>query len=153
MVELMIVVAIIGILSAIAIPAYQNYIRKSEVTVGISTAESALTTNIDLFIQETGAFPSSDEITSTGATPTMSSLGTLSLAPDGQNATQGTLTFEFNTSSSLAGKKVQWTKMASDWRCVQDALDTIKSCPKTTEGKNNEFFVTQIAQVRRIVIR
>lgn len=88
LVELMIVVAIIGILSAIAIPAYQHYIRKSELTVGISTA-SALTTNIDLFIQENGHFPADTNISDLGATATMSSLGALSLKPDTKNTSQG----------------------------------------------------------------
>src|SRR5579872_389507 len=57
LIELMIVVAIIGILAAIAIPAYQNYTIRSQVTEGLSLADG-WKTSIAEFYAQNGTFPS-----------------------------------------------------------------------------------------------
>lgn len=58
LIELMIVVAIIGILAAIAIPAYQDYITRSKVTE-LVTAADACKTSVAEYFQSQSSLPDS----------------------------------------------------------------------------------------------
>jgi type IV pilus assembly protein PilA len=59
LIELMIVIAIIGILAAIAIPAYQDYLVRSQVSEGLSLADGAKTA-IAEFAGNKGTWPSTN---------------------------------------------------------------------------------------------
>lgn len=56
LIELMIVVAIIGILAAIAIPAYQDFTIRAQVSEGMSLA-SSVKASIAEYFQDRGVFP------------------------------------------------------------------------------------------------
>ena len=58
LIELMIVIAIIGILAAIAIPAYQNYTIRAQITEGLTLADGWKTA-IAEYYANTGVMPAS----------------------------------------------------------------------------------------------
>jgi type IV pilus assembly protein PilA len=65
LIELMIVIAIIGILAAIAIPAYQDYTIRAQVTEGLNLA-GALKAGIAEFYAQNGAWPTTELVGVTG---------------------------------------------------------------------------------------
>ena len=69
LIELMIVVAIIGILAAIAIPAYQDYTVRAQVTEGMNLA-SPVETGIAEYFANTGSFPRALSSVGISASPT-----------------------------------------------------------------------------------
>ncbi|TCM71010.1 type IV pilus assembly protein PilA [Acinetobacter calcoaceticus] len=52
LIELMIVVAIVGILAAFAIPAYQNYIARAQVTEGVTLASGLKVAVTEVYSQD-----------------------------------------------------------------------------------------------------
>ena len=102
LIELMIVVAIIGILAAIAIPAYQDYTVRSKVTEMINSA-GVCKTSVAEYYQSLGAFPPN------GATQAgCSNIGTANTMPPGvattgevQITATGTLSTQLGASNNL----------------------------------------------------
>jgi type IV pilus assembly protein PilA len=59
LIELMIVVAIVGILAAVAIPAYQDYIKRSKVSE-VAAALAACKTSYSDYVAASNALPTAD---------------------------------------------------------------------------------------------
>ncbi|MCD9526760.1 pilin [Photobacterium carnosum] len=95
LIELMIVVAVIGVLSAIAIPQYQKYVAKAEVASVLSTM-TGIKTNLEAFIVENGRFPKGEvgEMPVDLGAPVDMPLGEFTLTPSG-TTDAGTLDLKF----------------------------------------------------------
>src|SRR5678815_488728 len=88
LIELMIVVAIIGILAAIAIPAYSDYTERAKVSELVTLA-SACKASVSEYYQAQGTFPTDNNAAGCGTTSTAK---ITSLTVTGNGATSGTIT-------------------------------------------------------------
>ena len=119
LIELMIVVAIIGILAAVAIPAYQDYTARAEAASGLAVVNPLKTGVEDALARGTDG--TAIDLASIGSASDASPLGTLAVAiiDDGT----GTLSFTFD---GTAGPKVKDTVItltrddSGVWACTTD---------------------------------
>jgi type IV pilus assembly protein PilA len=147
LIELMIVVAIIGILAAIAIPQYQTYVAKSQVSRVVGEAGSQKTAVEDCLNNGQLTEGAATDATSCGGTATASNLmadatgnmlngaapaagaggvPTLTITPgaDGAGPTASiAATFGSSASAALTGQTVTWARdVDGGWTCTTSAL-------------------------------
>lgn len=108
LIELMIVVAIIAILAAIAIPAYQNYVARAQVTAALADLTAGKSAFESLFISESVITTDPNDIGLQNSTATCADIAVDSTPPgfmsceiDGNPSVDGyTLTLQRNTTGN-----------------------------------------------------
>ena len=125
LIELMIVIAIIGILAAIAIPAYQNYVIRAQATEGSSIIGS-LETAFEECYANTGTAATCNTNAAVGIPKSKTISGTyvksavLGAGQAGPGQIQ--VTYNTNANANIAGKTVIWSAYKSldgniTWLC------------------------------------
>jgi type IV pilus assembly protein PilA len=118
LIELMIVVAIIGILAAFAIPAYQNYVIRSQVAEGISLS-SPVRTAVSEYYLESGAWPAVEKLAGLYEAPDIRGTYTKKVGVD-DNVIQ--ITYAATAHPAIANAQIDM--VATDnhgsisWRCA-----------------------------------
>ena len=141
LIELMIAVAIIGVLVAVGVPQYQNYVARSQAIEGVNLA-GGIKTALAEYYNTNGAFPkdTTDPHVGLGLEPATSITGkyvtSVTVSDDGL----GTITAEFGTGNH-AGKFVRLTPVpvASGsiyFDCDSDIEESYrpKECVEGTSG-------------------
>ena len=142
LIELMIVIAIIGILAAIALPAYQDYTARAQATEALKTT-AGVQSDIGVFVADQNRYPKQAEVagvtnldgkyfakggvTITGGdeattkTPTKPSVITVTFDAGANNGKTVTLTPSATTNGQITG-----------WTCA-GTIDTAR-LPKSCQG-------------------
>ncbi len=137
LIELMIVVAIIGILAVIAIPAYQNYIARGQVTEALSLASGLKGAVAEVFAQDgscpesgSNGIPFSTAVTGqyVASVATASAAGKCTITATMKSA---------GVSAGIQGKALVLTMTdggSNAWSCNSTNIDQ-KYLPKACTGK------------------
>lgn len=124
LIELMIVVAIIGILAAVAIPAYQDYIARSQVSEPINLMGGAKTP-VEEYIGTVGTFPTTAQLTGMGVR--IAGKYTSAIAADVTNARLTATLKASGVNGNITSKTIQmrYNTTTGVWTCGSDGGDPI----------------------------
>jgi type IV pilus assembly protein PilA len=122
LIELMIVVAIIGIIAMIAIPAYQTYLIRSQVAEGLGIV-GPVKIALAEYWEEQGAFPADNNVAALEPPASYSGSYVESLTVNGADIT---ILYGNRANAQINGQTISVTATASDgsisWACATDGV-------------------------------
>lgn len=137
LIELMIVVAIIGILAAVALPAYQDYTAKSQIAAGLAEITPAKV-NAETKITEGNITQTINTATDLGLN---ASSDRCTYEVSVESTGKATLACTLKGNPQVNGKKIQWDRAADDanagtsgtWQCKTDVAEKLRPATCKTQ--------------------
>lgn len=139
LIELMIVIAIVGILAAVALPAYQDYTARAQMSEALTLAEGQKSAVVEYY-SDNGTFPNSNTSAGIAASNEIKGKYVASVKVEG-NASVASITATMNSSNVnkdiksktlvLVGKQ---SSGSFSWECEKGSVDE-KFLPSTCRTK------------------
>jgi type IV pilus assembly protein PilA len=135
LIELMIVVAIIGILASIAIPAYSDYVAKSQFAAALAEISPGKT-QMEVKYNEDNSWTAPGGVADVGLSSSTKNCSTIAVTAAAGGS--GTIVCTIKGNAAVDGKDITWTRTvdattgSATWACSSAVTDT-----KYTGGKCN----------------
>lgn len=139
LIELMIVIAIVGILAAVALPAYQDYTARAQMSEALTLAEGQKSAVVEYY-SDNGTFPNSNTSAGIAASNEIKGKYVASVKVEG-NASVASITATMNSSNvnkDIKGKNLvlvgKQNSGSFSWECKKGSVDE-KFLPSTCRTK------------------
>ncbi|QLQ30550.1 MAG: pilin [Candidatus Thiothrix singaporensis] len=122
LIELMIVVAIIGILAAIALPAYQDYTKRSHVSEGLNLAGAAKM-GVSEYFADKGQWPAQNSDVGLAAAGSITGNAVKSVSVGASGAITITYNTKVTNNATLTMVPTGGTAGSVTWNCTGGSVD------------------------------
>lgn len=128
LIELMIVIAIVGILAAVALPAYQDYTARAQMSEALTLAESQKAAVVEYY-SDNGTFPANNTSAGIAASNTITGkyVATVNVSSNANTATITSTMKSSGVNNDIKGKTLtlegKQNSGSFSWECKKGTVD------------------------------
>ena len=146
LIELMIVIAIVGVLAVVALPAYQDYTARAQMSEALTLAEGQKSAVVEYY-SDKGTFPTSNQEAGIAAASTITGkyVKSVGVSVDGNDAKITATMKSSGVNKDISGKTLilvgKQNAGSFDWTCKKGSVDD-KFLPSSCRGNGGTTTTT-----------